>query len=314
MVAPSDMMDGRVGAIREALDEAGYQETPIMAYSAKYASAFYGPFREAADSTPQFGDRRSYQMDPANALEAMREVALDVDEGADIVMVKPALPYLDVIARVKGEFGLPVAAYSVSGEYAMIRAAGHTRLARRGAGDGRGADRDPPGRRRHHHHVLREGPGETHRAGPGVRLSAKSEYAVKALLDLALHAGAELQPIQDIAARQGHPAALPRTGAARAQAGGLSRLAARVGGRYRLGRPADQITVGAVLRAVEGDRRAAMRGRGGRRPPADDVGDLAELWQEIDAAVSGVIDRLTLEDLRRRAEERRRTARPMYHI
>ena len=125
MVAPSDMMDGRVAAIREGLDEAGFPETPIMAYSAKYASAFYGPFREAADSTPQFGDRRSYQMDPANAVEAMREVALDVDEGADIVMVKPALPYLDVIARVKGEFGLPVAAYSVSGEYAMIRAAGH---------------------------------------------------------------------------------------------------------------------------------------------------------------------------------------------
>jgi porphobilinogen synthase len=124
MVAPSDMMDGRVAAIREALDEAGYQETPIMAYSAKYASAFYGPFREAADSTPQFGDRRSYQMDPANATEAMREVALDVDEGADIVMVKPALAYLDVISRVKAEFGLPVAAYSVSGEYAMIRAAG----------------------------------------------------------------------------------------------------------------------------------------------------------------------------------------------
>ena len=124
MVAPSDMMDGRVAAIREALDENGNQETPIMAYSAKYASAFYGPFREAADSTPQFGDRRSYQMDPANALEAMREVALDVDEGADIVMVKPALPYLDVIARVKGEFGLPVAAYSVSGEYAMLKAAG----------------------------------------------------------------------------------------------------------------------------------------------------------------------------------------------
>src|SRR5262244_2459984 len=125
MVAPSDMMDGRVAAIREALDESGNQEVPIMAYSAKYASAFYGPFREAADSTPQFGDRRSYQMDPANSTEAMREVALDVDEGADIVMVKPALPYLDVIARVKGEFGLPVAAYSVSGEYAMIRAAGH---------------------------------------------------------------------------------------------------------------------------------------------------------------------------------------------
>jgi porphobilinogen synthase len=124
MVAPSDMMDGRVAAIREGLDEAGFPETPIMAYSAKYASAFYGPFREAADSTPQFGDRRSYQMDPANAIEAMREVALDVDEGADIVMVKPALPYLDVIARVKGEFGLPVAAYSVSGEYAMLKAAG----------------------------------------------------------------------------------------------------------------------------------------------------------------------------------------------
>ena len=124
MVAPSDMMDGRVAAIREALDEAGYQETPIMAYSAKYASAFYGPFREAAGSAPQFGDRRSYQMDPANATEAMREVALDVDEGADIVMVKPALAYLDIISRVKAEFGLPVAAYSVSGEYAMIRAAG----------------------------------------------------------------------------------------------------------------------------------------------------------------------------------------------
>jgi len=124
LIAPSDMMDGRVAAVREGLDESGFPETPIMAYSAKYASAFYGPFREAADSTPQFGDRRSYQMDPANAMEAMREVALDVDEGADIVMVKPALPYLDVIARVKGEFGLPVAAYSVSGEYAMLKAAG----------------------------------------------------------------------------------------------------------------------------------------------------------------------------------------------
>jgi porphobilinogen synthase len=124
LIAPSDMMDGRVAAIREGLDESGFPETPIMAYSAKYASAFYGPCREAADSTPQFGDRRSYQMDPANVMEAMREVALDVDEGADIVMVKPALPYLDVIARVKGEFGLPVAAYSVSGEYAMLKAAG----------------------------------------------------------------------------------------------------------------------------------------------------------------------------------------------
>ena len=124
IVAPSDMMDGRVAAIREALDEAGFIEAPIMAYSAKYASAFYGPFREAAESTPQFGDRRSYQMDPANAVEALREVGLDVDEGADIVMVKPALPYLDVIARVKQEFGLPLAAYSVSGEFAMIKAAG----------------------------------------------------------------------------------------------------------------------------------------------------------------------------------------------
>jgi porphobilinogen synthase len=123
IVAPSDMMDGRVGAIRDALDEAGYTETPIMAYSAKYASAFYGPFREAVESAPQFGDRRSYQMDPANATEALREVGLDVDEGADIVMVKPALPYLDVIARVRQEFGLPLAAYSVSGEYAMIKAA-----------------------------------------------------------------------------------------------------------------------------------------------------------------------------------------------
>ena len=124
VVAPSDMMDGRIGAVREALDEAGYTETPIMAYSAKYASAFYGPFRDAAENAPQFGDRRSYQMDPANAAEAMREVGLDVDEGADIVMIKPALPYLDVIARARQEFGLPLAAYSVSGEYAMIKAAG----------------------------------------------------------------------------------------------------------------------------------------------------------------------------------------------
>jgi porphobilinogen synthase len=124
MVAPSDMMDGRVGAIREALDEATYTDTPIMAYSAKYASTFFEPFRAAADSAPQFGDRRGYQMDPANVLEAMREIALDLDEGADIVMVKPALPYLDVISRAKAEFGVPLAAYSVSGEYAMIRAAG----------------------------------------------------------------------------------------------------------------------------------------------------------------------------------------------
>jgi len=123
MVAPSDMMDGRVGAIREALDDAGYEETPILAYAAKYSSAFYGPFREAAESTPQFGDRRSYQMDPANGDEALREVALDLEEGADIIMVKPALPYLDVLWRVKSEFGVPVAAYNVSGEFAMVKAA-----------------------------------------------------------------------------------------------------------------------------------------------------------------------------------------------
>jgi porphobilinogen synthase len=124
VIAPSDMMDGRVGAIRDALDEGGYTDSPIMAYSAKYASVFYGPFREAAGSTPQFGDRRSYQMDPANGQEAMREIALDLDEGADIVMVKPALPYLDIISRARTEFGVPLAAYSVSGEYAMIKAAG----------------------------------------------------------------------------------------------------------------------------------------------------------------------------------------------
>jgi porphobilinogen synthase len=123
IVAPSDMMDGRVAAIREALDEAGHEETAILAYAAKYASGFYGPFREAADSAPQFGDRRAYQMDPANAEEALREVALDLDEGADLVMVKPALAYLDVIWRVKAEFGGPVAAYHVSGEYAMVKAA-----------------------------------------------------------------------------------------------------------------------------------------------------------------------------------------------
>ncbi len=123
MVAPSDMMDGRIAAIREKLDDEGFNQTPIMAYAAKFASGFYGPFREAAQSTPQFGDRRSYQMDPANGLEALREVQLDIEEGADIVMVKPALPYLDLVWRVKKEFGYPVAAYNVSGEYAMIKAA-----------------------------------------------------------------------------------------------------------------------------------------------------------------------------------------------
>jgi porphobilinogen synthase len=123
VIAPSDMMDGRVGAIRTALDEDGLSDTPILAYSAKFASAFYGPFREAADSTPAFGDRRGYQMDPANGDEALREALLDVQEGADMVMVKPALPYLDVVRRVKDATHLPVAAYNVSGEYAMLKAA-----------------------------------------------------------------------------------------------------------------------------------------------------------------------------------------------
>jgi porphobilinogen synthase len=123
VIAPSDMMDGRVGFIRAALDDDGHTEIPILAYSAKFASAFYGPFREAADSAPAFGDRRSYQMDPANGNEAVREARLDVEEGADIVMVKPALPYLDVIRRVKDDTRMPVAAYNVSGEYAMLKAA-----------------------------------------------------------------------------------------------------------------------------------------------------------------------------------------------
>ncbi len=123
IVAPSDMMDGRVAAIREALDEHKFQDIGILSYAAKYCSGFYGPFREAADSAPQFGDRRSYQMDPANAREALKEVALDIEEGADLVMVKPALPYLDVIRRVRDKFDVPVGAYNVSGEYAMVKAA-----------------------------------------------------------------------------------------------------------------------------------------------------------------------------------------------
>lgn len=123
MIAPSDMMDGRVAAIREALDTDGFEEVAIMAYAAKYASSFYGPFREAAKATPQFGDRRSYQMDPANAAEALREVAMDIEEGADIVMVKPALAYLDVVWRIRTEFDVPVAAFNVSGEFAMVKAA-----------------------------------------------------------------------------------------------------------------------------------------------------------------------------------------------
>jgi porphobilinogen synthase len=123
IVAPSAMMDGQIEAIRDGLDEAGFENTPIMAYSAKYASCFYGPFREAAESAPQFGDRKSYQMDPANSDEAMREIGLDIEEGADIIMVKPALPYLDIIRRAREEFDHPIAAYNVSGEFAMIKAA-----------------------------------------------------------------------------------------------------------------------------------------------------------------------------------------------
>ena len=123
MVAPSDMMDGRVAAIRDILDDEGFERVPIMSYAAKYASGFYGPFREAAESTPQFGDRRSYQMDPPNSREALREVELDIEEGADIVMVKPALSYLDIISQVKQEFSMPVAAYNVSGEFSMVKAA-----------------------------------------------------------------------------------------------------------------------------------------------------------------------------------------------
>src|SRR5213079_3216332 len=123
MVAPSDMMDGRIGAVRAALDQAGFDQTGIMSYAAKFASVFYGPFRDAAESPPQFGDRRSYQMDPANSEEALREVALDIDEGADVVMVKPALPYLDILWRVHERFGKPTAVYNVSGEYAMVKGA-----------------------------------------------------------------------------------------------------------------------------------------------------------------------------------------------
>jgi len=123
IVAPSDMMDGRVGAIRKTLDESGFGKVPIMSYAVKYSSAFYGPFRDAAESPPQFGDRKSYQMDPANAEEAIREAGLDIDEGADIIMVKPALPYLDIIRQVKDAYGFPMAAYNVSGEYSMIKAA-----------------------------------------------------------------------------------------------------------------------------------------------------------------------------------------------
>ena len=157
MIAPSDMMDGRVGAIRAALDEDGRSDTPILAYSAKFASAFYGPFREAADSTPAFGDRRGYQMDPANGDEALREALLDVQEGADMVMVKPALPYLDVVRRVKDATHLPVAAYNVSGEYAMVKAAAAAGYLDERAAVLEALTSHPPRRRRHRHHLPRQG-------------------------------------------------------------------------------------------------------------------------------------------------------------
>ena len=246
MVAPSDMMDGRVGAIREALDEASFAETPIMAYSAKYASCFFEPFRAAAESTPQFGDRRAYQMDPANAQEAMREIALDLDEGADIVMVKPALPYLDVIARAKLEFGVPLAAYSVSGE-----------------------------------------------------------YAIKAMLDLALQRERGLIPIQEIADRQKIPQRyLEQVLLSLKRAGLLTSKRGSTGG-YHLTRDPEEITVGAVLRAVEGTRSTFQ---------ASESPDLADLWLEVSEAVSKVVDRVTFGELVGRARERRGRARPMYHI
>ena len=168
MVAPSDMMDGRVAAIRASLDNEGLTDTAILAYSAKFASAFYGPFRDAAHSTPSEGDRKGYQMDPANGNEAVREALLDIEEGADVVMVKPALPYLDVLRRLRSETLVPLAAYQVSGEYAMLEAAAARGLLDRRAARARGADRDPPGRRRPRDHLLRRrggrvALGSTHR-------------------------------------------------------------------------------------------------------------------------------------------------------
>jgi porphobilinogen synthase len=162
VIAPSDMMDGRVGAIRKALDKAGLINTPILSYAAKFASGFYGPFREAADSVPQFGDRRSYQMDGANLREAMREIALDIEEGADMIMVKPAMPYLDVIAAARARFDLPLAAYQVSGEYAMIEAAARNNW----------IDRD---------RVMLESLQSIRRAGAGIILTYYAKEAAKLL-------------------------------------------------------------------------------------------------------------------------------------
>jgi porphobilinogen synthase len=162
VIAPSDMMDGRVAAIRSALDEAHFQNTPILSYAAKFASGFYGPFREAADSAPQFGDRRSYQMDGANLLEAMREIELDIEEGADMIMVKPAMPYLDVIAAARLRFDLPLAAYQVSGEYAMIEAAAQNGWIER-------------------HRVMMESLLSIHRAGAGIILTYYAKDAARLL-------------------------------------------------------------------------------------------------------------------------------------
>jgi porphobilinogen synthase len=162
IIAPSDMMDGRVATIRKALDVEGFENTPILSYAAKFASAFYGPFREAADSAPQFGDRRSYQMDGANLREAMREIALDIEEGADMVMIKPAMPYLDVIAAARARFDLPIAAYQVSGEYAMIEAAARNNW----------IDRD---------RVILESLTSIHRAGAGIILTYFAKDAARLL-------------------------------------------------------------------------------------------------------------------------------------
>ena len=157
--APSAMMDGQVWAIRQALNAEGYEDTPIMGYSAKFASGFYGPFRVAADSTPQFGDRKSYQMDPANSRMAMREIESDIAEGADIVMVKPAMAYMDVIREARERYNHPLAAYNVSGEYSMVKAAGTAGVDRRASGHHGAADRHEARRRRHHHQLLRQGRG-----------------------------------------------------------------------------------------------------------------------------------------------------------
>ena len=285
VVAPSDMMDGRVAAIRAALDVNGQHDVVIVSYAAKYASAFYGPFRDAAGSAPAFGDRRSYQMDPANAREALVEVAADLQEGADVVMVKPALAYLDIIWRVKQQFDVPVAAYNVSGEYAMVKAAGSTRLARRIARRPGSADRNPTSRRRHHPHLLREG----HRQAPVLNgvvppgASAQMKHTASEPLtpvSESLFARAERvlpggvnSPVRSVQGGRRHAAfCRPRSG--RAHLGRrrprARRLRGRVGtdalrpspcARHRGDRaPAD---TGARLRRADGAR---SRGRRGDRP------------------------------------------------